>query len=311
MKKKVGIFVLALLLLMSNAQVTYAHSSQKEHDADLLAVLFGEGTTLNNEQKQVFQDIADAAALCIDQFSVNEWIRTMEKSTFDPLKKRIGFSFGFDDIELVKSKVNSPNNISANTHRHYTHRGWNFPFQSPTELEFWNQRKRILTATVNKDMFGVSPGLLARIPWMEGVLFSEDACNKQCEAFCELVYYVHVLGDYERGIAKSPFSQLVPLVRPNEISNQSPALLQDLINLFPVLFEKQPWSSQNLKQDLQRIEDEADKLYRIWGEIQTQEQRDQCCELAEKVLKLLKERIPDLLKHEDFFANVFYVPKAA
>ena len=309
MKKKVGILVLVLLLLMSNTQIAYAHSNQTEHDADLRAVLFGLDNNLSGEQKQVFQDIADAAALCIDQFSKNELMRTMEKSTFDPLNERIGFSFSFYDIDLKKGNGGALVNVEGSNHRRYTHRGWTFNYSSKEANHFWTLRKRILTATVNKELFNTSPGLLAKVPWGQGWLFSEDACNKQCEAFCELIYYVHILGDYEKGITASIFSQTVPLVRHEDPNN--PALIKDLIDLMPELFKSQPWSYPSLQLDLEEIEVEAEKLYTVWGGIRTQEQRDQCCELAEKVLKLLKERVPGLLKNEDFFANVFYVPKAA
>ena len=69
--------------------------------------------------------------------------------------------------------------------------------------ELWERRKLILTATVNKELFGKDPGILKRFKWVEGLVYSEEACNDQCEAFCELVYYLHILGDYEEATSYS------------------------------------------------------------------------------------------------------------
>ena len=89
-----------LLLVCSIMPAAYAHDSQKEHDDDLLYVLFGEGYSLARDKKPIFQAIADAAALCIDQFSVNAESRSKEKQ-FNDLKQRVGFSISFNDISAI------------------------------------------------------------------------------------------------------------------------------------------------------------------------------------------------------------------
>ena len=68
MPRRILACVLSLILFLSALPVAYAHPSQNEHDDDLKKVLFGEGYILTGEKKQIFQAIADAAALCIDQF---------------------------------------------------------------------------------------------------------------------------------------------------------------------------------------------------------------------------------------------------
>ena len=309
--------VLIIIILLSCAiiPVAYGHGSQKEHDDELFAVLFGDGYNLASDKKPAFQAIADAAALCIDQFSTNEDKRSKE-GLFNDLKSRVGFSMSFDDIELLNGKDGM--RVSARTHRRYTHRGWNFSFtlgsdeQSKdeqsllkSEQKLWVQRKKILTATVNKELFGKASGFLGNFHFLEGSLYSEEACNEQCEAFCLLVYNVHILGDYlEADSYSAEFQQLIPLAR-HEDPN-SPAMIRDIINALPDLFPNQKNSYQNLIQNLQDIEAEADQILNAWGGIRTQEQFDAYHACAEKLLELLKEQIPGLLKNEEFFSNAFY-----
>ena len=231
-KRLLLFLVIAALLISSYIPYAYAHDSQKEHDEDLLAVLFGDGYNLASDKKPIFQAIADATALCIDQFSTNEDRRSKEVP-FNQLKSRIGFSISFDDIELLNGKDGLK--VSARTHRRYTHRGWYFSYPMEAEQKLWNQRKKILTATVNKELFGKTSGFLGNFHFLEGSLYSEAACNAQCEAFCELVYYVHILGDYmEADSYSAEFQQLIPLVRHED--PQSPAMISDIKKLLPDLF---------------------------------------------------------------------------
>ena len=213
-------FLVVVVLVCGFTFISKAHDSQKEHDDDLFAVLFGDGYNLASDKKPAFQAVADAAALCIDQFSTNEDKRSKE-GLFKDLKTRVGFSMSFDDIELLNGKGGMK--VSARTHRRYTHRGWNFSFLLGSqenqnkdehsllrnEQNLWLQRKKILTATVNKELFGKTSGILGNFHFLEGALYSEEACNDQCEAFCCLVYNVHILGDYmEADSYSSEFQQL-------------------------------------------------------------------------------------------------------
>lgn len=115
-----------------------AYPTQIEHDDELSEVLSGDNPgSLSADNRQIFQAIADAAVLCIDQFSSSEDMRSNEL-LFAGLKKRIGFTSTFDDIDLQKGSDGK--NVSEKTYRSCTHRGWHFseyPFP-----ELWVQRKR-------------------------------------------------------------------------------------------------------------------------------------------------------------------------
>ena len=291
--------VASLLMLLCLAWDANAHSSQKEHDDALRDVLFGEEYALTGAAKARFQAIADAASLCIDQFSANEHERRKER-LFHALNERVGFSFSFDDIELKKDGMKT---VTAKTHRRYTHRGWNF--QEYPLPKLWGQRKKILTATVNRELFGKSAGWLSKLPFAEGSLYSEAACHPQCEAFCQMVYDIHILGDYEAAQSYSAeFQQLIPLARHEDPS--SPALIQDIISAARVLFADQRWRLDLFVQELEAVEDRAERLLANQGGIRTQEQFDAYHVCGEEVYKILLDLLPGMLRKVDFFSNAFF-----
>ena len=302
MKKSLLAILVMAIALFSCLSPAYAHQKQKEHDNELLEVLFGEGYSLAYDKRTYFQAVADAAALCIDQFSTNDDKRSKE-STFNGLRKRIGFSISFDNIELLNGKDGF--RVSAKTHRKYTHRGWNFPYQIKSEQEFWKQRKKILTATINKEFFNVSSGFLGNFHFLEGSLYSESACNSQCEAFCVLIYNVHILGDYlEAESYSDEFKQLIPLVRHED--PQTPSMIDELICYIPQLFPNQKYKCLILLDKLEEIKQEAEDIVNVWGGIQTQEQFENYRRCAEQVYEALREDIPDMLRNESFFSDVFF-----
>ena len=303
MRRSTISWLIILALFFTLVSPACALPSQDDHDKDLRDLLFGEGYTLTGEKKEKFQAIADAAALCIDQFSSNETERKKE-DTFKSLDARIGFSFSFDDIELQKGIGGI--NVNANSHRLYTHRGWDFSEYPLKEL--WARRKKILTATVNTELFGQSPGLLKHLPWVEGVVYSEEACNDQCEAFCKLVYYIHLLGDYKEATSYSAtFQQLIPLVRHEDLT--SPAMIDELIKIVPILFGSQKWTYPIFIQELESIQTRAEKVMFIDGRtggIRTQEQFDEYYQCAMDLRDAIKQYVPEMLKKTDFFSEAFY-----
>lgn len=305
MKKRFIIIMLCLIMMLSSISVSNAHEKQSEHDADLRNVLFGRNKSPADNEK--FQFIADAAALCIDQYSSNDTIRAKE-DTFDQLKKRVGFSYTFDDIELKKGRAGAITNVTGTTHRRYTHKGWNFEYGGDG-ADFWELRKKILIVTVNKELFDTSPGIFARLPYVGKYLDNDEPCSEQCEAFCELIYYVHILGDYEKGKNKSSVQNLV--TTPLYPNNGSPGLIQDLRTLIPILFgSQQQWNYSLLNNKLKAVEEKARLLYKDNG-INTQEKADLCCDYAQEVLNLLIDYIPGLLQKTEFFQAAFPAKNAA
>ena len=300
MKRNSFCLILIIILALGTILSAYAHPEQGMHDKELKSVILGENVTLYGEKKEKFQAIANAASLCIDQFSSNEEKRSKE-ALFNSLDEREHFSFSFNEIELQKGSDGK--NVSAKTHRRYTHRGWNFADYPLKDL--WKRRKKILTATVNKELFGVSSGILAEIPLIGGMVSEEEACNEQCEAFCKLVYYVHILGDFEEATSyTSEVQQLIPLVR--HADPRTPALINELIDITAILFEGQEWTSSLLIGELNTIKSKAAKLPFAQNGAWTQEQFDEYHQCAVDVLKALQSYVPGMLKKTQFFKDAFW-----
>ena len=72
MRKRVFCLILLMILVLGILSSVHAHPEQSMHDKDLNSVLLGKDVSLTGEEKEKFQAIANAAALCIDQFSSNE-----------------------------------------------------------------------------------------------------------------------------------------------------------------------------------------------------------------------------------------------
>ena len=300
MKKVTLSWLLIVVMLFGTAHLTYAHPKQSDHDNDLQTLLLGEGSSLTGEKKERFQAIADAAALCIDQFSSNEDIRSKE-DLFNQLNEREKFSFSFDDIELQKGSDGK--NVTAKTHRRYTHRGWDFSEYPLKDL--WARRKKILTATVNRELFGVTPGIFSKLPVVGGLIYDEEACNKECESFCKLVYYIHILGDFEESTTySSEVQQLTPLVRHED--QTAPALIDEIIDLTPVLFKDQSWTYPSFVDKLKEIKSRAEKLPFAQNAAWTEDQFKEYHKCAEDVMDAIKEYVPDMLSRTEFFKDAFY-----
>ncbi len=304
MLKKILVLFIVIACIFGNVSVAFAHQDQGKHDVDLRKVLFGEGYIPTGEKKEKFQAIANAASLCIDQYSSNATDHKKEVM-FNKLKNTVGFSISFKNFDLEKKNIGV--SVTPRNHRWYTHQGWNYPENAKkdkTWIKFWKIRKKVLTSTVNLELFNKAPSAFSKIPFVENYLDSEDACNKQCEAFCVLVYYVHILGDYDEANAPTPefIQQLVPLYRANDVSN--PGMIQDLIDILPDLFPNNENSRLQLQRKLEKIASKSKHIQH--DNIQTQEEFEEYKEYALEVVSVLKECVPDMLRREDFFADAFY-----
>ena len=294
----------ALAILLSVALLccglpALAHGSQRDHDKDLKLALFGDADhTLRGEKRKAFKAIADAAALCIDQYSANESMQS-KKGEFEDLSNRVDLSMSFEDVDLNKNIAGE--NVTPNTHRMYTHQGWNSSKYS--NAEFWNIRKKILLEAAQQSLFDNS---IPFIPWVSNIISSLTGPSEQCDAFCALVYYVHILGDHLEGDKPDKLDALEPLDQYESLS--SPGIIPELQEYLQVLFanQKTSWSFISLMQDLDTLGRKAEKVYYSPGGINTEEKCKTNMENAKELLKVLGREVPKLLKNEDFFIETFY-----
>ncbi len=295
--------IASLLIIISLVPIcTYAHPKQKEHDQELRLVLFGnQDKLLSKEQEKSFQNIANAIAFCIDQFSTNEE-RKSKSELYNQLHRDANLPYSFEEVELQKTEFGK--NVTGKTHRIYTHKGWEFSEYPLKEL--WKKRQEIVRLTVNKELFAANNDFLSFswLPWNQSI---SSINKKQIEAFCALLYYVHILGDHIEAEDYTPEEQiLVPISASHD--RNSPSIIGDLIRYLPNLFPKQKTERlySLMISELQDIGSKAENQYYYHpGGIRTQEQFIEYHDCAEELLSTLSDYIPKLLRDEEFFSHVF------
>lgn len=302
MNKRVYSLLLMIIILSSIIVSAFAHDDQKKHDADLKYVLFGNDlTVLHGKTITAFQAIADAAAISIDQFSPNEGLK-WKKNVFEALQKELSdlncpkLSVDFDDLDL-NAKVANGKNVTANTHRRFTHLGWNYT-RYPN-MEFWKTRKQVLIDVVNRVLF-YSDSFTSKIPWISGLLNSP---SEQCEAFSAFVYYVHILGDHIEGDDPEKLTDLEPLIQYRSI--HSPGIITELQEQLQIVFasQKNTRTYMSLMQDLSDIKIRAEENCGTWGAVDTYDRCEINQQYAKELLDILADYIPSLLKNEEFFID--------
>lgn len=184
----------------------------------------------------------------------------------------------------------------------YTHRGWNF--SEYPDNAFWKTRQKILLETVQQELFGDSNPL---INWVTYKVNSLMGPSEQCEAFCRMVYCIHILGDHTVGDKPGKLAFLLPLARPHDELN--PGIIPELKDCLQILFADQNdgWTYMALMNELDIDRMKAEELYSSDGGIYTEEKCAANIENAKELLCKLGEYIPKLLRNEEFFAQVFPV----
>ena len=105
MKKTFISVFLLLTLIFGCTQISYAHDKQAEHDGDLKYALFGSREKLLvGEEKAIFDAIANAAALTIDQFSPNDqtqWKEDVYSRLQENVQKLVHLKLPYSFEELI------------------------------------------------------------------------------------------------------------------------------------------------------------------------------------------------------------------
>lgn len=133
----------------------------------------------------------------------------------------------------------------------------------------------------------------------------EYGYDEQCEAFAELIYYIHVLADIEYSNMNEGYSSMMKLAMKNS-EEDSPDIYDEIEKILPKLFPTQTengayselnkYIKKQAKEARDFIEDNPD-LKPCYSQYK---------KYAENLLKELSQTIPTLLKQEEFFKNVFY-----
>ncbi len=305
MKRKSVAFLLAFLFVMSICPLTLAHDDQKEHDADLKYAFFGDRDKfLQGDEKKAFTVIANAAALAIDQYSPNDKAQWKQKC-YDTIQKYLcdlkvpELNISYEELDLNIHVSSDKKNVTGTTHRKYTHLGWNYK-EYPNQ-DFWMLRKKVLLDSVNRVLFNPQ-SLLSWWPWLSDVFYGP---SEQCDAFCGMIYYIHILGDHIAGNTPNKLTDLEPLIQYASLS--TPGIIAELKEQIQIVFvsQKNSWTYLSLMEDLSTLEICAEKNCGTWGSIDTDEKCRINQKNAEKLLDILAKRLPQMLKNEPFFSDRF------
>lgn len=303
MKKRILAMLLLLIFVVGSVPGALAHDDQAKHDRDLKYALFGSSEkALTGEEKMIFKAISNAAALTIDQFSPNEQLRQKE-STYNDLQSELqelglpALPDSFDKLDLNINVAPDGKNITANSHRKYTHLGWNYK-DYPNE-EFWETRKQVLLHTVNWTLFN-DKAFFSWIPGAANVLYPP---SEQCEAFCAMVYYIHILGDHIVGNKPEKLTDLEPLIHYTSLN--TPGIIAELEEQLSIVFVSQEdsWTYAALMDKLTGLKIRAERNCGTWGTVDTKEKCTLNQDYAKELLDILSAYLPSLLKNEPFFSN--------
>lgn len=295
-RKVLALSLIACISILVSAIPIYAHPNASQHDSELEKVLFEDGYSKHqsDEIKNNIKALEYASYLTIDQFGGNgeEKYKELKKMKMGGLPRK----FSTIDYNTV---INNPDKkINANTHRMYTHQGWDRVYTSKSKEanKFWSNRRKVLLGTVNSvfdfdniTLFGYS---------------------EKCNSLAGIIYYVHILGDYDEADKYTKIS-LLPDLAGRDNANEDDKdydMITSLKTYIEVLFEDQKSSTdyKELMDGLDEIGGEAGKIVQSVGGVNTDEEFTEYHQYADDILKLLIEYMPTLLKNEEFFAKVFY-----
>ena len=247
---------------------------RKDHDALTLKILFRKYEYACNDSavQDELSVLTSACYLTVDQF--NNYGQTYLKELID---------YGVKNLPSQVSEIGF--SASGRNHRNFTHRGWNFDYGGEMKTK-WPIRQDILRNTV-------------------GTVFNFNGNEKQKEAFCELLYYIHILGDHEDDTSYKVSNGLKIDVGGRHDKED---IIHRLLDLLPVLFPDQTNTHKYraLTTNLRSINSKLDKLVNSVGGINNEEKFAQKQELVKKLIEVMSLYLPEMLKKEMFFNQVFY-----
>ena len=247
---------------------------RKDHDDLMLKILFRkyEYACSDSSVQDELSVLTSACYLTIDQFN------SYGQNYLDELA-----SYGVKNIPTQVSEIGF--SASGRNHRSFTHRGWDFDYSGEMK-SIWPLRQDILRNTV-------------------GSVFDFNGNEQQKEAFCELLYYIHILGDHEDD-ASYQISNGLKIDIGGRHDKED--IIHKLLDLFSILFADQTHTHKYraLTTNLRSINSKLDKLVNSVGGINNDDKFAERQVLVGKVIEILSLYLPEMLKKEPFFQAVFY-----
>ena len=271
---KQSVALLYVILLLVNAAIPANAFERKDHDEYMKQVMFKGFKNIDNDStvQDEINVLECAAYLSVDQFNGSG------QSDLDILLR-----YGVKDIPTSVSEISF--NASGKTHRNYTHRGWDFSYGG-VMAEIWPKRQSILLNTVN-------------------TVSDFEGDTEKAEAFCELIYYIHVLGDHMDDKSWKIQNGLKMDARGRADKYD---IIHKLLDCFEVLFADQRHTHKysHLMSELEQYNSKFAKIVRSEGGINTDAKFEQHQEYVQNLMDVLTYYLPEMLKEEGFFSRVFY-----
>lgn len=274
-KKHIFIFLICIVMIFTSIPLNASAHDAKEHNAYMSEVLFKNFKDISSDKegKDKVKLLEAACYLTIDQFN-------------DSGKK---------DLELLNNSgvKNIPQSISEisfsaspNQHRSYTHRGWDYAYTGDMK-QIWPIRKDILLNT-------------------SVAVFNFDS-PKQQDAFCRILYNIHILDDHsaDKSYMVSSKNGLKIAVggRTDEID-----IIHQLIEDVSIVFEgqKNTHKYRSLTARLNLLNFKFSKIVSSEGGVNSEEKFVKHQKYVDETKKLLTLYLPEMLKDEPFFNEAFY-----
>lgn len=323
MVKRICALLLALFLLLPCVQTTFVFADtasgkrsfpKNVHDDPFEEIVFGNknfsDTAASAKIKKSVENIEYAAYLCID-LSLGQ--QTSDSKKLEALKKSYGLKWSLlglpSELQQIELK------IFAGKHRTCTHKGWNYDYSKDNGFKDhskegtlqtnWTYRKRILLGTVSFEC-GLTDHLVLRN--LSNRHFERCKQCKQLDAFCHLIYNIHILWDHQEDIddhkekVSSPNNYTKFDVSEQQIGVVD--LINELISLGDDLFLKSSSAWRNgLKINLVRMKE---KFTGMSTSFPKQKKFREYADCFSELIEILKKNINDLLVQESFFKNTFY-----
>ena len=300
------LLLVAVTVLLGDSHVALAHPKRWQHNKELEQVLFDDSSFSkvhkNDDEGKAVIALETAAYLCIDQYG---------KSGGKDLSKLD--KYGVTGLPNDVSELNPTTySLIPRTHRSYSHRGWEVEYYPTSEnRQRFKTRKSILLNTANV--------ALDYDPWHR----LTQTYTKQCDSFCAIIYYVHVLGDYLEDIESDDYKKFngqgngikMAFARANA-SESNPDMFWEIRKHLEVLFEDQADSLtyKQLMLDLDSLANRSRKIVGTKNGVDNLEDLKAISECVKELMAILgggygsyqkANRIHMLLKNEEFFVRAF------
>lgn len=272
--KQIGTILLAAVLIVLSIPSVSAYS-RTEHDEIMCDVLFKNFKVVENDKSvsDIIEALECASYLAIDQYNGNG------QSDLDYLK-----NYG---VKGIPNKISDIDYNAGAYHRRATHRGWNgeIGLYEGDTLERWKIRKEILLNTADK-------------------IFDFNGNNEKKDSFCAIIYYIHILGDR---IADKKYYQNADIMELGGRTDKQDITHELLVN-FEILFadQKHTHKYQHVVTKLEKYNSDIYKLISKSPSGISDDDFIKYQKYANEIEEVLECNLPEMLKEEAFFREVFY-----